>query len=226
MAISAKKGKKPGDAMSPLEKARAAQAARKASGKKAPARKKVAIPVFKAPEDFKPFFSRVRVLIGKDGLATDIKVLRIQGSPTNENAKTVDMALHDPDTLRRIAIRYAGAAFVVSPAKRLPANAVISFLMRVSKRSADSSLTTSFKDFKIKLKDAPKLKALEKTDPIYRRARKPVRQMPAAFVNVKPFPTAAELKALNATNEEPEVEMKSKKASKAAPAKKAAKRRA
>jgi len=201
---------KAGKALSPLEKARLA----KKSGK-SPAKKKAKkpIPTFKAPEGFKPFFAKVAVKIGKDGLFSDLKVVRVKGSPTNENAKTVDMELHDPVTLRRIAARYAGPAFVTSIDKRLPANSTIMFLMRVGMKKDGGILTTSLKDFRIKGKDDKKSKALDKKDPIYRRARKPVRVLPGAFVNVKEFPSAAELKALTASDE-PVVEKKSKKKAK------------
>lgn len=208
----AKKGAKSADKkLSPLEKARLAKKNGTAPAKKKGAAAKKKVHIFKAPAEFKPFFAKVAVKIGKDGLFSDMRVIRIKGSATNENAKTVDMALHDPETLRRMAARYGGAAFVTSEAKRLPANSTITFLMRVGKKSDTGALTTSFKDFKIKGKDDKKAKLLDKKDPIYRRARKPVRFMPAAFTSVKEFPSAAELKALNATNDEPEVEIKSKK---------------
>jgi hypothetical protein len=209
-AVKTKPGK--GKELSPLEKARLAKKNGTApKGKKAAAKKKKVIPIFKAPEEFKPFFAKVAVRIAKDGLFSDIKVVRIKGSPTNENAKTVDLNAYDPETVRKMAARYGGAAFVTNADKRLPANSMISFLMRVGMKKDTGALTTAFKDFKIKGKDDKKAKLLDKKDPIYRRARKPVRFMPAAFVNVKPFPSAAELKALNASDEEPKVTKKSKK---------------
>jgi hypothetical protein len=209
----AKKTAKNADKMTPLEKARLAKKNGPAAGKKVGAKskkKKVAI-IFKAPETFKPFFARVVVKIAKDGLFSDMKVTRIQGSPKNENAKTVDMAAHDPDTLRKMAARYGGAAFVTNVDKRLPANSMISFQMRVGKKSDSGALTTAFKEFKFKGKDDKKAKVLDKSDPIYRRARKPVRFMPGAFTTIFPFPTNAELKAMNVANGEPEVELKTKK---------------
>ena len=206
----AKKANKKDKKLSPLEKARLAKKNGPAPAKKS-AKKKKKVFIFKAPEDFKPFFAKVAVKIGKDGLFPDIKCVRIKGSPKNENAKTVDMGLWDPDTLRKMAARYGGAAFVTNADKRLPANSMISFLMRVGSKKDTGALTTAFKDFRLKAEGEKKSKALDKKDPIYRRARKPVRFMPGAFTAVKEFPSAAELKALAVNDEEPEVVKKSKK---------------
>ena len=205
--------------MTPLEKARAARASGKGKPKgKSSAKKKPGLPVFKAPDEFKPFFARVSVRIGKDGLMNDLKVLRIKGSPTNEDAKTVDMAQHDPETLVRVAARYSGPSFIRNEGKRVPANSIVSFLMRVGVKKENNQLTTAFKEFKIKNLETKKTKTLEKSDPIYRASRKPARWMPAAFTGVKPFPTNAELKAMN-KGEEEEVSVKVKAKSKSKPEK-------
>jgi hypothetical protein len=209
---SAGKGEKSAKKLSPLEKARLAKKNGTAKTTKKKTKKKVI--TFKAPEDFKAFFAKVNVKIGKDGLFSDIKAVRIKGSPTNENAKTVDMGAHDPDTLRKMAARYGGAAFVTNAEKRLPANSLIAFLMRVSMKKDSGALAVSFKDFRIKLDGEKKSKALDKKDPIYRRARKPVRFMAGAFTQVREFPSAAELKALNASDDDEVVTKKSKKKSK------------
>lgn len=204
-----KKDKKSKGKMDPLAAARAAKAA---GGKKKAKSKKKGLPVFKAPEEFKPFFARAIVKIGKDGLVSDVKLTRIKGSPTNENAKTVDFGLHDPDTLRKFGVRYAGAAFVRNDAKRLPASSMISFLVRVGMKKDTGALSVAFKEFKLREADSKKSKELDKKDPIYRLARKPVRWMPAAFTTVKPFPSAAELKALLKSDEDDDsVETKSGK---------------
>lgn len=170
--------------------------------KGATGKKKTGLPVFKAPAEFKPFFAKTLVRVGKDGLVTDMKVVRIKGSPTNENAKTVDMAAHDPQTLVKVAARYAGAAFVRNEGKRLPANSAIQFLMRVGVKKDTGALTVALKDFKLRDLATKKTKALDKKSPIYRLARKPTRYMPAAFTQVKEFPSAAELKELNASSDE------------------------
>lgn len=207
-----KKAKKSSDdEMTPLEKARAAKKSGKpGKGKKKSAGKKKALPVFKAPAEFKPFFARMSVRIGKDGLMSDLKVIRIKGSPTNEEAKTVDMALHDPETLVRIAARYAGPSFIRNEGKRIPANSIVSCLMRVGVKKENNQLTTAFKEFKLKNLETKKTKTLEKSDPIYRASRKPARWMPAAFTGVKPFPSNAELKAMGKEEDE-EVSVKVKK---------------
>lgn len=207
-----KKEGKEGKKLSPLEKARLAKASgKKGDGKKAKA-KKPGLPVFKAPAEFKPFFMKVSVKIAKDGLFADMKAVRVKGSPTNESAKTVDMADWDPATLRRLMARYAGPLYVVNQAKRLPANSTINFLMRVGAKKDTGALTVSMKEFRIKVEGKEKFKELDKKDPIYRRARKPARILPGAFTAVKPFPSAAELKEIaKEKNDEPVVKKKSKK---------------
>jgi hypothetical protein len=169
---------------------------KKGDGKSKPKSKKKPLPVFKAPDEFKAFFAKLNVKIGKDGIIDDIQVTRIKGSPTNENAKTVDMSLWDPETLRRFAIRYAGAAFIKSDKKRIAGPSMASMLMRVGAKKDTGALSVRFKDIKFKAGKDAKIKMLDKKDPIYRALRKPARLVPAAFTKVKPFPSAADLKAL------------------------------
>jgi hypothetical protein len=168
---------------------------KKAGGAKTKSKKKP-LPVFKAPDEFKAFFAKVNVKIAKDGIIEDVQVIRIKGSPTNENAKTVDMGLWDTDTLRRFAIRYAGAAFIKSDKKRLAGPSMAQLLMRVGANKETSALKVSFKNIKFKAGKEGKAKLLDKKDPIYRALRKPARLVPGAFTKVKPFPSAADLKAL------------------------------
>lgn len=175
--------------------------AKKAGGAKTKSKKKP-MPIFKAPADFKPFFSRIGVKIDKDGIISDVSMTRIKGSPTNENAKTVDMALLDPDTLRRFAARYCAVAFIRSDKKRLPGQSMAQFILRVSMNKETGALKCSCKDIKFKEGKDGKVKALDKKDPKYRALRKPMRFIPAAFTKVGPFPSAADLKALMKKDEE------------------------
>lgn len=175
---------------------------KKTDGKAKPKAKKKPLPTFKAPADFKAFFAKVNVKIAKDGIIDDVQVIRIKGSPTNENAKTVDLGLWDPETLRRFAIRYAGAAFIKSDKKRIAGPAGAQLLMRVGANKETGALKVSFKNIKFKLKDDKKAKLLDKKDPVYRALRKPARLVPGAFTKVKEFPSAADLKALLKSQDE------------------------
>lgn len=192
-AKDSKKSKKPAkEEAAPKKKGFPAKkgGAAKARSKKKP------LPVFKAPAEFKPFFSRVGIRIDKDGIISDVTMIRIKGSPTNENAKTVDMALLDPDTLRRFTARYCGAAFIKSDKKRLAGNSMAQMILRVSANKETGALKCSCKDIKFKEGKDGKAKMLEKKDPRYRALRKPMRLIPGAFTKVGPFPSAADLKAL------------------------------
>lgn len=158
--------------------------------------KKKPLPVFKAPEDFKPFYARVNVRIDKDGIISDLSMTRIKGSPSNENAKTVKFDLYDPATEKRFAARYCAVAFVRSDKKRLPENSMARFLLRVSSNKETGALKCSCKEIALKIGKDGKAKMLDKKDPYYRNLRKPMRFSPAAFTKVKPFPSAADIKAL------------------------------
>lgn len=190
---------KGGKDMSPLEKARLARASGKGKAKK----KKKAGVVFKAPEGTKPFFLKTQLAYGKDGLFSDMRAVRVKGNVKNPDAKTVDMALWDPDTFRRIAIRFAGAAFVRNEAKRMPANTVLNALFRVGVSRDDLAVKVALKEVKMK-KENGKVKTLEKKDPVYRAVRKPVKFMAAAFTKLKDFPSNADLKALLKSQDEDE----------------------
>lgn len=225
-----KGGEKKG--LSPLEKARLAKKSGKGGDKKKAGKKKAAL-VFKAPEEFKPFFFRAAARIGKDGFVSDIKVTRVKGSLTNENAKTVDMATHDPLTMMRFATRYGTGTFASNAAKRLPAGQLIRFTGRVSVQSATGSLRVGLKDFKLVDPATKKAKSIDSKSSkelaaVYRLARKPAKFLAPAFMNVKPFPSAAELKEMNKDQEsEGEVKIKSKaKAAKGKADKKAGKKKA
>ena len=211
------KKNKNGKELSPLEKARLA----KKSGKGGKAKKKKnAAPVFKAPDEFKPFFFRAAAKIGKDGFVQDMKVIRVKGSLKNENAKTVDMNLHDPLTFTRFATRYGTGTFASNVLKRLPAGHMIKFVGRVSVKSATGGLGVSLKEFKLVDTQTKKAKSIDSKSSkelaaVYRLARKPGKFLPAAFVSCKPFPSGAELKELlKGQDDDTEVKVKSKKKTK------------
>jgi hypothetical protein len=220
MAKAAKKGdkskkeknNKKGKDLSPLEKARLARAkGGKGKNKKA---KKNAPPTFKPPEEFKPFFFRAAVKIAKDGFPSDIKMVRIKGSLTNENAKTVDMSVWDPQTYTRFCTRYGVGVFATNQLKRLPAGMMIKFAGRVSVKSSTGGLNVGLKEFRLvdpSTKKGKEIGPKTKEAPIYRLARKPAKFLAAAFVGVKPFPTGAELKAMSKESEDDgKVKVKSK----------------
>lgn len=209
---SAKKGKK---GAKPEKKVGKKAPPVKAGKKNGSAKKaKRVLPVFKPPEEFKPFFFRAAARIGKDGFPTDIKLVRIKGSLKNENAKTVDMSLWDPQTYVRFCTRYGVGTFVTNPDKRLPAGMMVKFAGRVSIKSATGGLNVGLKEFKLvdpKTKKGKEIGPKTKEAPVYRLARKPAKFLPAAFVSVKPFPSGAELKVLLKDKDgEDKVQLKSK----------------
>lgn len=206
---SSKKATKPakggsGKDLTPIQKAQLARAANKASGKtsKAKSKKKAGV-VFKAPEGTKPFFVRTLLQFGKDGIFSDLKAVRIKGNAKNPDAKTVDLALWDPETHRKLGIRFAGASFIRNEAKRLPANSVAQALFRIAISRDNGAIKVGLKEVKFKAGDSDKkAKTLEKKDPVYRAIRKPVKFMAAAFTKLKDFPSAADLKALLKSKED------------------------
>lgn len=202
-----KKSSKTSKELTPLEKARLARASGKTKAKKKAKKNQV---IFKAPEGFKPFFMRVSVLVDKDGIISDLKAIRVKGSITNENAKTVDMGLWDPDVLRRLTARYCAVAFVRNEAKRLPQGSA-QLVMRVSANRDTGALKVSIKDIKFKEGKDGKTKLLDKKDAKYRLLRKPARFLAGAFTKVKPFPSAAEIKTLLKSQDENDEEVLTKK---------------
>lgn len=176
--------------LTPLEKARLARA--KGGTKKKAKKKKIE---FKAPEGEKPFFLRVGIAFDRDGLITDMSATRVKGNPDNENSKSVSLADWDPNTLRRLATRYAGPAFIRNEQKRLGAKAQAQLLVRVAINRETRFIKVSLKTAKFKVEDK-KAKTLEKKDPVYRALRKPMAFLAPAFTKVRPFPSAAELKAI------------------------------
>lgn len=160
------------------------------SGKK-PAKKKNALPLFKAPEDFKPHFVTVLMKTEKDGLLSKkVRMTRYKGryDPEADDKKKFDVGTYDPATVQGVLARFAMTTFATGVPKRLPANTVFQALLRVNKKSADGSLSVLFKGLEIAVKSEKtgrtKLKALDKKDPMYRKFRKAVRIMPPAFIDV------------------------------------------
>lgn len=197
--------------LTPIQKAQLARAANKGKKGKAKAKKK-GLPVFKAPEGFKPFFMKVSVMVDKDGLISDMRATRVKGGIGNidDEKKIVDMMKWDQDTIRRLLARYTAVAFVRNEAKRLP-QGTATMIMRVSANRDTGALKVAIKDIKFKEGKDGKSKALDKKDPKYRLLRKPARFLPAAFTKVKDFPSAAEMKAMNKEEESADEEVLTKK---------------
>lgn len=72
------------------------------------------MPIWKAPEDFKPFFLEVRLSTDKDGLfSNNIKATRFQGKydPQADDKKKFLLSDYDMPTLLGVAGRLAGPTF-------------------------------------------------------------------------------------------------------------------
>ena len=165
--------------------------ARAAGGKPKAKAKKNALPIFKAPEDFKPHFMTVLMKVEKDGLlSSSTKMTRYQGryDPDADDKKKFDVASYDQKTVQGVLSRFSMTTFTTSPAKRLPAGAVYQVLLRVNRKAADGSISILFKGMeqaeKSKKTGRVKMAAMEKTDPVYRKFRKAARLLPAAFKEV------------------------------------------
>jgi hypothetical protein len=163
----------------------------RASGKGGKAKKKKAIPAWKAPEDFKPFFLEVLVKTDKDGLlANIIKATRYQGryDPQAPDKKKFDMASYDMPTTLGLLSRLSMTTYVTNVTKRLPANTQYKILLRITKKSKDGTLGAAFKEISVGKKSEKtgrvKAVALDKKDPQYRLFRKSNRILPGAFKDV------------------------------------------
>ena len=177
---------------------RAKMANAKASGKALPAKAKatgartrVALPVFKAPAEFKPHFLEVFVKTEKDGLlGGQIKAIRYQGryDPQAEDKKKRDLASYDQPTLQGILARLAGVTYATNAAKRLPSSKAFRVVMRINKKAKDGSLSVGIKTIAMHQKSLKTgrvtYKELERTDPAFRQIRKSSRLLPSAFQNV------------------------------------------
>ncbi len=174
--------------LSPLEKARIAKASGKGGKAKAKSKRKP-LPIFKAPEDFKPHFMTVMVKVEKDGLlGTGIRCTRFQGryDPEADEKKKFDVGSYDPKTVIGVQARFAAVTFVNNAEKRVPPG-VYQILLRVNRKSADGSLSVLFKGMGIYEKNKKGrmvLNDMDKTDPWFRKFRKAARLLPAAFKEV------------------------------------------
>jgi hypothetical protein len=179
------KGEKGEKELSPLEKARIAKASGKGGKAKAKSKRKP-LPLFKAPEDFKPAFFTVMMRVEKDGLlGSGIRMTRFQGryDPEADEKKKFDVAAYDMKTVIGVQARFAAVTFINNAEKRI-APGVYQVLLRVNRKSADGSLSVLFKGMGIMEKNKKGrvvLNDMDKTDPVYRRFRKAARLLPAAF---------------------------------------------
>lgn len=187
VAVPEKKAKKSEKEMTPLEKARLARANGTAGKGKKKATKKP-IPIFKAPEDFKPHFLEVVVRTEKDGLlSSGIKATRYVGryDPDAPDKKKIDLSGYDQVTLQGVLSRLSMTTYTPNAAKRLPANTTYKILLRVNRKSKDGSLSIGFKGVSVGVKSEKtgrvRAVALDKKDPQYRMFRKSSRIMPGAF---------------------------------------------
>lgn len=162
----------------------------KSKAKAKPAARKP-LPTWKAPEDFKPHFVEVLVKTEKDGLlGSGIRCTRFQGryDPKAEDKKKADMASYDMKTVIGIQSRLAAVTYATNALRRLPANTTFLLVLRVNRKSADGSLSVLSKGISevVKSKKTGRLapKALDKTDPNYRKFRKAMRILPVAFKDV------------------------------------------
>ncbi len=185
------KGKSKDDKeLTPLEKARIAKANGTGGKGKPKAKAKKPLPIFKAPEDFKPHFLEVLVKTEKDGLLSNaIKATRYVGryDPQAPDKKKIDLGSYDPTTLIGLLSRLSMTTYTSNVAKRLPANTTYKILLRVNRKSKDGSLSIAFKMISVGVKNAAgrmKAKELDKKDPQYRLFRKCNRILPAAFKTV------------------------------------------
>jgi hypothetical protein len=213
---------KTGAEMTPLEKARAARAANKANGVTATPAARSSLPAFEVPADFTPHFLEVVVRTEKDGLfATGIKATRFKGryDPNAEDKKKFDLGAYDTTTLMGIMARLSAVTFKPTndnkypkdPEKRnalkgsfrLPASTSFKIVMRIGKKSADSSLTVSIKQIKQGIKKNGVMKAvtLANTDPVFRLIRRATRFLPAAFANVQQPPARRRAKKTEESDE-------------------------
>lgn len=177
--------------LTPLEKARIAKANGTGGKGKSKAKAKKLLPLFKAPEDFKPHFLEVLVKTEKDGLLSNlIKATRYVGryDPQAPDKKKIDLGSYDPTTLIGLISRLSMTTYTSNVAKRLPANTTYKILLRVNRKSKDGSLSIAFKMISVGVKSAKtgRIKAVEldKKDPQYRLFRKCSRILPAAFKTV------------------------------------------
>ena len=149
------------------------------------------MPIFKAPEDFKPHFLEVFVRTDKDGLLSNaVKATRYVGRYDKDapDKKKIDLGGYDQKTLQGVLSRMSMTTYTTNVAKRLPENTVFVILLRVNRKAKDGSLSVLFKSVSVVEKSAKtgrqKAVELDKKDVRYRMFRKCSRILPAAFKDV------------------------------------------
>ena len=196
---AAKKAAKGGAELTPIQKAQAARAANKKSGKSPAKRAKKKRVTFKAPADLKPIFLKADLVIGKDGHMTQSRFTSIKGKLGADTAKVIELAKYDPSTANAAVARIAGPLFIKSEKKRLAPGLMLSAIFRVMKNK-EGMLGVRLKEVKAKMPEK-KAKAVAKKDVIYRTVRKAARPLEAAFTKLAEFPSNKELKAFAETAE-------------------------
>lgn len=181
--------KKPAAKAAPAKAPRSAAAAKKTF----PAKKTVSTaastrpprPTWPAPSDFKPAFYEFMLKTDEFGLVTagSISGSRFKGRWDRETPVKYDLAEFDAATLTGFAMRFSAGVFAANPTKRIPPNASYRFVLRVSKKSADDTLSARFVLIGMKLANSKKTNWFEdKKDPVYRKLRRCARVLPSAFV--------------------------------------------
>lgn len=195
-AAPAKKAAAP----APVKKAAPAKSApaKKPVAKKGAAAARPARPTWDAPADFKPAFFNFTFKTDSQALIIpeSVQGQRYKGRWDNENAKTFDLREYDLSTLIGFAARMSAAIWAPNVVRRVTPDASWRIVLRVSKRSADSSLAARIIGVAIKT-EGKKAKWFEdKTDPNFRKIRRAARWLPAAFTDVQ-LPPSTRRKAKN-----------------------------
>jgi hypothetical protein len=148
-------------------------------------------PVWQAPSDFKPFWLEVLCKTDSDGLlGKKIKCTRYIGNynPEAPEKKKRDVASYDEGEVYGVLSRLSMTTYVTNVQKRLPPDTMYQLVIRVGKRAADNTLTTSFKTINkiVKTKTRggkvkTKVVTLERSDVQFRLFRKSARILPSAF---------------------------------------------
>lgn len=180
--------------------AKAGVPAKKPVAKK-PAGNRPAKITFQAPSDFKPAFFEVEFATLADGLlnGASLKIQRVKGNWTNEDARRYDLATYDLATYTAVAARL-GSITAPNVLKRLPPETSFGLVIRVNRRSADGTLSVIIKGIKqgaISSKSGKmRWKWFEdKKDITYRKIRKITNSLAGAFVEVQLPPSGRQKKA-------------------------------
>ena len=203
--------------LSPAERMKKMQEARKAAaaaggGAKKPAVKKAkltpltpeqkkALLVHEAPADMKPCFIEVRFKTAKDGLlSTAFSAQRVRGRWDNPDAKRFDMMEYDAKTVVAMMQRLFAATWAANPQSRLPGGRTFKVILRVSVKKADNSILSRVVAAGVVVKKAgstkPSLKWYEdKADPVYRKLRRASNNLRGAFTDLQLPPSGRQKKS-------------------------------